>query len=163
MINSFVYSSEHNNPISSSCMLNTTVIKPLCITPSISNDYINWPTIPVGSKYTLNTSLIQDADWKSIFRIMGEPGYPIEISISRQTELDNVELSFGVKGTDQQYLGNPPPLPSLVFDNVGIVVNLNSSGFYFIHFVYEWIWAKDNATPGEKHFSQQISVRYYGL
>ena len=160
---SYADNTVHNTPVPESTMISCSVITPLSITPPNSIDYINWPSIPIGQKYILNSSPYEDADWKSIFTINGEPGYTIEISMVKQLEVDNVEISYILKGTNTQYLG-VHMVPPMVFNSEGkSIVNLNDDGAYYVHIVYEWVWAKDNAIPGIKSFIQEITANYSAL
>ncbi|MFP4544445.1 MAG: hypothetical protein ACOCZW_01565 [Bacteroidota bacterium] len=122
-----------NTPVSGSSNLSCTVIKPISISPESSFDYLNWPTIPAGSKYYFGSHLYEDSDVRSIFTISGEPGYDVLLSLQTQTEVDDTELSFTLKGTSQQYLGGSP-VPELTLNNNGqAVVNLNSGGAFYVH------------------------------
>jgi hypothetical protein len=165
MISSFSLIAQNigfNSPVSGSANLSCRVIKALSVCPNSSDDYINWPTIPVGSKYILNSSDNQDADWKSIFTFSGEPGSLVEISISAETFKDNVEISYRLKGTPIDHLGvNLVPL--LNFVNGKTIVTLNAGGAYYLHIVYDWVFAHQGSTPGEKNFTQIINAQYTGL
>lgn len=151
-----------NTPVAKSANLSCTVITPLSIDPLSSKDYICWPTIPVGSKYILGESIRQNADWNSIYTFTGEPGLAVEISVTMQTLKDNVEISYRLKGTESPYLGvQDSPVLSLVDGKTGI--NLSAVGEYYLHIVYDWVWAHEGATKGLKRFVQIINARYYGL
>jgi hypothetical protein len=151
-----------NTPVAKSTNLSCTVIVPLSIDPLSSKDYICWPTIPIGSKYILGESSKQDADWKSIYTLTGEPGVAIEISVTMQTLKDNVEISYRLKGTQTPYLGvQDATLLSLVDGKTNI--NLSADGEYFLHIVYDWVWAHEGATKGLKRFVQKINAQYCGL
>lgn len=157
----FAQALDFNSPVSSSLNLSCKVIKPLSVDPVSSNDFIHWPTIPVGSKYVISSNN-SNADNYSIFTFRGEPGSSVEITFIPQTSIDNVEISYRLKGTNDLYLGNQT-VPPMNFDNGKTMVNLNSGGEFYMHIIYDWVWAKPNALTGIKHFVQSISAQYNGL
>lgn len=151
-----------NSPVIKSANLSCTVITKLSIDPLSTKDYVCWPTIPIGSKYTLGESNRQNADFNSIFTFAGEPGSSIQISIVTQTIVDNVEISFSLKGTPYPYLGIQEA-PLLTFTDGRAIVNLSAEGEFYLHIGYDWVWAHDNATRGVKKFTQMINAQYFGL
>lgn len=104
-LNLLSQSNGFNSPVSQSANLSCSVIKQLSINPATTEDYIYWPTIPIGSKYTLGQSPNQDADNRSIFTFSGESDAAIQISVTAQTMVDNVELSYSLKGTQTPQYG----------------------------------------------------------
>jgi len=153
----------HNAPVSEQTTLSCKVLKPLSVSPLSQEDFLNWPTIPIGSKYYLNSSDIEDSDFRSIFTFSGEPNHDVVISMVCENIVDNVELSFTMKGTAIRYLGIEQ-VPLLVFDADGkTVVSLNADGAFYLHILYDWVWAKENATTGVKCFTQCIASQYTGL
>jgi hypothetical protein len=149
-----------NQQVPSSGQMTCYVIKPLSVSPLSTDDYINWPSIPVGSQYIISHNN-PDADWRSIFTFKGEPGKTITISVTKQTEVDNVEISYQLKGTAMQFDQNPG---LLIFDGNGMINrDLSNSGVYYVHIIYDWVWAKVGATPGVREFTQVISAQYYNL
>jgi hypothetical protein len=159
---SIVLGDDFNAPVKSSANLSCCVIKPLCINLEKVEDYLNWPIIPLGFKYFFKSSENEDADSRSVFVIKGEAGKKIEIKLFSNIDIDNVEISYKIKGTDLQYVGINS-IPELMLSNGSIVVQLNESGCYYLHIVYLWIWAKANALPGEKSFTQAFTISYTNL
>lgn len=152
-----------NSPVNESTNLTCKLIKPLSVTPEISQDYLNWPTVPVGSKYDMTGNVNdEDSDIKTIFTFSGEPNTSIEVSLTTQTYIEHVEISYRLKGTPIPYLGMKF-VPELGFIDGKSIVNLNSNGNYYLHIVYDWVWAHEGATPGLKIFRQLINAQYNTL
>jgi len=152
-----------NSPVNESTNLTCKLIKPLSVSPNFSQDFLNWPTVPVGQKYVMTGNINDESsDILTIFIFSGEPNASIEISVTTQTYKDNVEISYRLKGTQNPYLGLKF-VPVLGFIDGKSTVNLNNSGDYYLHIVYDWVWAHEGATPGIKRFTQLISAQYNTL
>ena len=150
-------------PESSSAAFSTTVIEQLAVSPNPKNsDHLWWPTIPVGSKYYIGTNPNEDSDNKSVFSFTGEANKSISITIQREYEIDNVEVSYRLLGTTEGF-GGPGTLEELLFEGNSEIVDLSGDGKYYLHIVYDWVWAKTGATPGERAFVQIISFSYNDL
>lgn len=152
-----------NAPVSETANLQCTVISPLTVNPTQSSDMIQWPTLVPGSKYFIGQLGNRErGDFYSIFTFSGEPGLDIEISITPQRVVNNVEISFTMMGSSEPYLGQPST-PTLSFQGNSEVVTLSSTGAYYLHIQYDWVWAYDNAARGIRHFVQTIDAHYNSL
>lgn len=160
----FAQAGLHNSPESSSANFSCTVIEQLAVTPNPANhDNLWWPTIPIGSKYYFGSKPGENSDTKSIFMFSGETNKSLSITLQTQRELDNVEVAFSFKGSTTGFGGPPANLQDLSFENDNEIVDLNGDGKYWLQIIYEWVWAKPGATPGERYFVQLISVSYNGI
>lgn len=155
---------DHNTPVSKSGKMTCNVIFPLSVSPVWDESFLNWPTVPAGSKYILGTNGDEDSDKRCIFTFTGEANRQIEISFVMETMKDNVEISFTMKGTQTPPLGTPlNGIPILSFNNSKEIVNLSAGGKYYLHIIYNWVWAHEGAEPGLKSFVQSIHARYNDL
>lgn len=155
---------DFNTPVSETGNMTCLVIKPLSVSPSWHGDFLNWPTLPVGSKYDFGTSDVEDSDRRSIFTFTGESERNIEITIETETMKDNVEISFTFRGTQSPQLGQPlSSIPILDFSNSREIAILSAEGKYYLHIIYNWVWAHEDAETGHKVFVQRISAQYHDL
>lgn len=140
------------------------IIIPLSVSPNSHDDFLNFPTVPVGSKYNLGTHDYEDSDKRSYFTYSGEAGSAIEISIDFETIQDNVEINFVLRGTSNPPLGTPlQSIPILNFSAGKEIVSLSTTGKYYLHIEYNWVWAYENAEPGYRRFVQKVSAQYYNI
>lgn len=155
---------DFNSPVSKFGNMTCTVITPLSVTPTWHGDFLNWPTVPVGSKYIIGSNGDQDADFRSIFTYTGEASYDFEISIDRETLKNNVEISYTLRGTAQPSLGAPlSSIPVLDFNNNKQIVTLSTQGKYYLHIIYNWVWAHEGADTGVIIFLQNFYALYHNL
>lgn len=155
---------DFNTPVTESGNMTCLVITPLSVTPDWHGDFLNWPTVPVGSKYILGSNGNEDSDKRSIFTFTGESLRDIEISVATETMKDNVEIFFTFRGTQTPQIGQPlNGIPLLNFNDSKEIVNLSAVGKYYLHIVYHWVWAHDGAEPGLVTFVQTINASYHNL
>ncbi|MCO5251985.1 MAG: hypothetical protein M9949_11285 [Candidatus Kapabacteria bacterium] len=155
---------DFNTPVLESGNLTCLVITPLSVTPTWHGDFLNWPTVPVGSKYEFGTNGDEDSDRRSIFTFTGESARDIEICLETETMKDNVEIFFTFRGTQTPQIGQPlNGIPLLNFNDSKEIVNLSAEGKYYLHIIYHWVWAHDGAEPGLKVFVQTINAQYHNL
>lgn len=155
---------DHNTPVTKSGNMTCNVIKTLSVNPIHETDYLNWPPLPVGSKYYLGGNNRWE-DSYSIFTFTGEESRQIEITIEMQKEKDNVEISFRLFGTQFDHVGsNPSNMTGLSFaNNSKEIVSLSAGGNYYLHIIYDWVEAKEGAIPGRYSFLQKINAQYHNL
>ena len=155
---------DFNTPVSESGNMTCTIVTPLSATPSMEFDFLNWPTVAVGSKYEFGDSENEDSDKRSIILFTGENEREVEITVETETMKDNVEISFTFRGTANPQIGQPlSAIPVLYFNNGKEIVSLSTEGKYYLHIIYNWVWAHENATTGVKTFVQRIKVQYHNI
>jgi len=153
-----------NTPVSESGNMNCLVITPLSVTPTWQGDFLNWPTVPVGSKYIFGSNNNEDSDKRSMFTFTGEALREIQISVETETIKDNVEIYFTFRGTPTPQIGQPlNGIPLLSFIDSKENVSLSTEGKYYLHIIYHWVWVHEGAEPGLKVFNQSINAKYLNL
>jgi hypothetical protein len=153
-----------NAPVLESGNLSCLVITPLSVTPNWHGDFLNWPTVPVGSKYIFGANGNEDSDKRSIFTFTGEAARDIEINVETETMKNNVEIYFTFRGISAPQIGQPlNAIPQLNFNDSKEIVNLSATGKYYLHIIYHWVWAHDGAEPGQVTFVQTINASYHNL
>lgn len=153
----------YNPPVEEDATLKCNVITPLSVDPERTLDVLVSPKIIRGVKYYLP----QNQDFKSLFVYSGEPKQDIHLSMTCQKIDRNVELSFTIKGSQDEFAHNG----ALIHLNIGLgvagtgneVVKLNAEGKYFLYIIYDWVEAANDAPLGSREFIQRISAYYNGI